>query len=310
MQLDTVRDYAAADLVATRAAEQAHARLLDWAVAFAAEIGAGLERADPEALRRADACDAAVSSALRRAVVAGRGADGAAMAADLAFAWSLRGRCAEGLAQVRRLVAALDPVPSPLRWTHAFLAAYSGEMEAGFALASVAVEESAAGDDRSRARALTLQGMVLQFADPAAAEGLVTEAAALAEHAGDDWCRVEALQMLAYTHLLRADLPAALAAADAAGPTLDRLGHPQLRAWDAAIRTEVAAGQGRFAAAHKSGHDGLRLAVAVGEPVSALGCLIPLLRTHVATGRAAEAEAVLDAHREFFRTHPGPERVL
>ena len=304
--LDTVRDYAAADLVAADTAAPARRRLIDWAVAFAAEIRTGLERADPEALRRADACDAAVTSALQRAVAAGRGADGAAVAADLAFAWSLRGRCAEGLAQVRRLEAALDPVPPPLRWAHAFLAAYSGEMESGFAVATVAAEESAAaGDDRSRARALTLQGMVLQFADPAAAEGLVTEAATLAEHAGDDWCRVEALQMLAYTHLLRADLPAALAAADAAGPTLERLGHPQLRAWDAAIRAEVAGGQGRFAEAQTWGYEGLRLAVDVGEPVSALGCLVPLLRTLVATGRAAEAEAVLDGHREFFRTHPG-----
>ena len=304
--LDTVRDYAAADLVAADTAAPAHRRLIDWAVAFAAEIRTGLERADPEALRRADACDGVVTSALQRAVAAGRGADGAAVAADLAFAWSLRGRCAEGLAQVRRLEAALDPVPPPLRWAHAFLAAYSGEMESRFAVATVAAEESAAdGDDRSRARALTLQGMVLQFADPAAAEGLVTEAATLAEHAGDDWCRVEALQMLAYTHLLRADLPAALAAADAAGPTLDRLGHPQLRAWDAAIRAEVAGGQGRFAEAQTWGYEGLRLAVDVGEPVSALGCLVPLLRTLVATGRAAEAEAVLDGHREFFRTHPG-----
>ena len=62
--------------------------------------------------------------------------------------------------------------------------------------------------------------------------------------------------MLAYTHLLRADLPAALAAADAAGPTLEGLGHPQLRAWDAAIRAEVAGGQGRFAEAQTWGYEG------------------------------------------------------
>src|SRR6185436_13713291 len=48
----------------------------------------------------------------------------------------------------------LDTVPPPLRWAHAFLAIYSGEMEAGFALATVAAEEAAAaGDDRSRASA-------------------------------------------------------------------------------------------------------------------------------------------------------------
>jgi hypothetical protein len=49
-----------------------------------------------------------------------------------------------------------------------------------------------------------------------------------------------------YCHLLRDDLAGALQAADAALPALNRLGHQQLRAWDAAIRTEIAAAQGRF----------------------------------------------------------------
>jgi predicted ATPase/DNA-binding CsgD family transcriptional regulator len=304
--LDTVRAYAAAALTASGAAEEVGGRLLDWAVAFACEVRAGLERADPQALRRADACDAAVAAALQWGVAVGRGDDAAAVAADLAFAWSLRGRCAEGIAQVQRLTAALDPVPPPLRWAHAFLAAYGGEMESGFVLATVAANDAAAaGDDRSRARALTLQGLVLQWADPVAAAALVTEAAALAERVGDDWCRVESLQMLAYTHLLRAELPAALAAAEAAVPTLQRLGHAQLQAWDAAIRTEVATGQGRFAEAETCGREGLRLAVAVGEPISALGSLLPLLRTLLATGRTREAQTVLDQHRGFFATHPG-----
>jgi predicted ATPase len=304
--LDTVRAYAGAALSASGAADEVQGRLLDWAVGFARDVRAGLERADPEALHRADACVAAVTSALDRAVTAGRGADGAGVAADLTFAWSLRGRCAEGVALVERLAAALDPVPPPLQWAHAFLAGYSGDMASGFALASAAAEAAAAvGDDRSRARALTLQGLVLQFADPAAAEGIVTEAAALAERVGDEWCRVEALQMLAYTHLLRADLPAALDAAEAAVPTLERLGHSQLRAWDAAIRTEVATGQGRFADAEKWGRTGLHLAVVIGEPISALGSLVPLLRTLLATGRVDEAETVLDGHRAFFATHPG-----
>ena len=112
--------------------------------------------------------------------------EAAAVAVDLAFAWSLRGRCAEGLAQVRRLAAVFDPVPPALAWAEAFLMAYAGEIEPAVAIAAQAAE--ATTDDRTRARALTLVGMVLEFVDPVGAEPGLTEAAALAERADDDWC--------------------------------------------------------------------------------------------------------------------------
>jgi hypothetical protein len=62
--LDTVRAYAGAALAASGGADETRRRLLDWALAFARDVRDGLERADPEALRRADSCDAAVTSAL------------------------------------------------------------------------------------------------------------------------------------------------------------------------------------------------------------------------------------------------------
>ena len=71
----------------------------------------------------------------------------------------------------------------------------------------------------------------------------------------------------------RTDLAGATAAVDAARAALARLGHAQLRAWDAAIRAEIAVAAGRFAEAVARGAEGLRLAVAVGEPVSAMGAL-------------------------------------
>ncbi len=306
--LDTVREYAGRLLAASGAGEAAHRRLLDWAVRFAREVRDGLERAAPDVLRRVDAADAAITSALAWPVVAAQGlGEAATVAVDLAFAWSLRGRCAAGLAQVRRLAAlfdpVLDPVPPALAWAEAFLMAYAGEMEPAVAIAARAAE--AAVDDRTRARALTLVGMVLEFVDPVGAEPGLVEAVALAERAGDDWCRVEALQVLAYCRVTRADLAGATEAVDAALPALARLGHAQLRAWDGGVRAEIALAHGRFTEAVTRGGEGLRLAVAVGEPVSAMGALHPLVGALVATGNRAAARAVVAGHRGFFATHPG-----
>ena len=241
--LDTIREYAGRLLAASGEGVAAHRRLLDWAVGFAKEVRDGLERATPDVLRRVDAADAAIASALAWPVVAGqRREEAAAVAVDIAFAWSLRGRCAEGLAQVRRLAATFDPVPPALAWAEAFLMAYSGDMEPAVAIAAQAAE--AADDDRTRARALTLVGTVMQLIDPVGAEPGIVEATELAERAGDDWCHVEALQVLAYCRATRADLAGATAAVDAALPALARLGHAQLRAWDAGIRAEIAARPG------------------------------------------------------------------
>jgi predicted ATPase/DNA-binding CsgD family transcriptional regulator len=303
--LETVREYAAVLLTGAGAADVAHARLLEWGAAFAAEVRDGLERAEPDALRRVAHADAAVHTVLNRVVDTGVGAEAAArIAVDLAFGWSLRGRCSEGLTLVRRLASVLDPPPPALQWAHAFLAVYSGDLEAGFGLGAAAVEQAGA-DRRTAARARILTGMVQAFVDPAGAEPVLVEATALAEAAGDDWGQVEAAQVQAYTYLFRDRLEDAVACADAVLPALERLGHGQLRAWDSAIRADAAATAGRFADAEEHGRRGFDLAVAVGEPVSALGALIPLLRCLVATGRYEEAGSLLNAGLRFLDTHPG-----
>ena len=303
--LETVREYATTLLTEEGAADLAHARLLEWGTAFAAEVREGLERAEPDALRRVAHTDAAVRTVLDHVLDTGAGAEVAArIAVDLAFGWSLRGRCGAGLALVQRLAAAVDPTPPALQWAHAFLAVYSGDLEAGFGLAAAAVAR-AGTDRRTAARARILTGMVQGFVDPAGAESVLAEATALAGAAGDDWGHVEAAQVQAYTHLFRDQLTDAVACADAVLPALERLGHGQLRAWDSAIRADAAATAGRFADAEEHGRRGFDLAVAVGEPVSALGALIPLLRCLVATGRCGEARWFLDAGLAFLDTHPG-----
>jgi predicted ATPase/DNA-binding CsgD family transcriptional regulator len=303
--LETVREYAAVLLARSHQADLVHGRLLDWTAAFAHDLRGGLERADADALHRVAHADAAVLTALNRALTTGRGVEMAAgIAVDLAFGWSLRGRCGEGVALVQRLTAALNPPPPALQWAHGFLAIYSGDMEAGFGLATAAVEH--AGDDgRTAARARILIGMVQAFADPAGAEPFLAEAVTLADEAGDDWGQVEASQVLAYADLFRGRLNEAVACADVVRPALERLGHGQLRAWDAAIRADVAATTGRYAEAEDWGQRGFELAIGVGEPVSAFGAMTPLVRALVATGRTAEASGVLDVGLAFLDTHPG-----
>lgn len=303
--LETVREYAAALLAGSSAGDTAHARLLGWAAGFGLEVRDGLERADPDVLYRVAQADPAVSSAVDRALDTGEGVVVAAgVAVDLAFSWSLRGRCSEGLARVRRLADSLDPTPPALQWAHAFLAVYSGDLHGGFALAAQAAEQ-AGQDRRTAARALILTGLVQMFVDPAGADPVLTDAAASARNAGDDWAQVEASQCLAYTHLLRGAFAEAVACADAVLPALRHLGHGQLRAWDAAIRADAAAVAGRLDEGVEEGRRGFALAVSVGEPVSAFGALTPLLRCLVVTGRQAEAVKVLADGLRFLDTHPG-----
>ena len=191
-----------------------------------------------------------------------------------------------------RLTSGLDRGLRPLRWAHGFLAIYSGDVEAGLGLAMAAVEH-AREDGRTAARARILIGMVQAFVDPAGAEPVLTEAVTLAYRAGDDWGQVEASQVLAYAHLFRGRLTEAVACADVVLAALERLDHGQLRAWDAAIRADAAATSGRYAEAEELARRGFELAVGVAEPVSAFGAMTPLVRALVATGRTAEARAVL-----------------
>src|SRR5688500_13451844 len=113
--------------------------------------------------------------------------------------------------------------------------------------------------------------MSVAFSDPAAAEPVLRRAAELAALVGDDWGQVEALQVLAYSHLYRSDHHAATVCADHALPALGRLGHRQLRTWDHAARAEAAAQSGRLRDAEIAGRAGLALALAIQEPVSAGG---------------------------------------
>ncbi|HEY2194291.1 MAG TPA: LuxR C-terminal-related transcriptional regulator [Actinomycetospora sp.] len=310
--LETVRAHAR-DAVPDEA-RRAGARLTRWVADLAATARPALERADLDVLARLDRDAAAVRTVLAHACTPepGRGDRGlevaAGVVADLAFWWSLRGRCREALEAAARLAEAFMDAgrgPGPrLRWAHAFHAVYAGDLVGGLGLAAALAEDAGATDD-VRARALILLGMAQAFDDPAAAAPAVEAAVELARGAGDRWGEVEALQVLAYTHLWRGDHAAAVACADAALPALGELGHHQLRAWDAAIRAEDSRLRGDVDATRHHGRAGWTLAVTVGEPVSATGALAPVVRMLCRTGDHAEGARLTTRHAAFLDEHPG-----
>jgi predicted ATPase/DNA-binding CsgD family transcriptional regulator len=312
--LETVREHARG--TAPDEARRAHGRLARWVADLAATARPALEHADLALLARLDRDAAAIRTVLALACAADPDdlprdgpLDAAAdVVADLAFWWSLRGRCREGHDVAARLAATLTArgrrPGARLRWAHAFQAVYAGDLVGGLGLAAELAAEPDAPDD-VRARAMILLGMAQAFDDPAAAAPVLASAVELAGHAGDRWAEVEALQVLAYTHLWRGDQATAIACADAALPALEQLGHHQLRAWDAAIRAEDARLRGDVAAALRHGHAGWALAAEVGEPVSAAGALTPVIRTLCRAGRHAEAADLTTDLAAFLDEHPG-----
>jgi predicted ATPase/DNA-binding CsgD family transcriptional regulator len=305
--LETIRDFAERELIAAGEDEEVHTRLLLWVADMARAARRGLDRASAQTLRQVARDEPAVRAALDRAVRTGSGLDVASeVVASLAFFWSLRGRCVEGQAWAGRLTAALDPPPCGLLWATAFLAAYGGDVAEGALQAQRAADAAASlGDAGIRARALIIVGMIELLEDPALAHATVSIAVGLAQQVEDDWASVEALQMLAYACLVQADHRAAVIHLDKALPILDRLGHSQLRAWDAAGRAEAAVQSGRFTEAETEARRGLALSSAVGEPVSAVFGLAPLVKALLQTGRLDDALAALEQMRPFFATHPG-----
>jgi DNA-binding CsgD family transcriptional regulator len=200
----------------------------------------------------------------------------------------------------------LDEPPCGLLWASAFLAGYAGDLFPSSELARRAAAEAlSTGDLRTRSRALIVAGMNEMFGAPGPTIPTLHEAAELASHAADRWARVEALQMLAYAHLMRCEHREALQLLDDALATLVELGHPQLSAWDAAGRAEAAALVGQLSAAVEYGRQALALAIGVGEPVSAATALRPLATALCQLGQVEECVAVLDDVAPFFAEHPG-----
>jgi predicted ATPase/class 3 adenylate cyclase/DNA-binding CsgD family transcriptional regulator len=216
----------------------------------AANLAAALEHA----------CDTDSQAALR-------------LCAALTVWWKLRGRFALADAAYARALDAAVPEPSALRarvlWARGYLLTYAGRFEEAIAceLAALEMAEELA-ETSTAARALDVLGTMQIWPDPVGARAGLERSRELALASADEWCFVDATQILGYGLIMQAD-PGAVEVLEEALEIIERTGYAEFAAWHWA-------GVGMVRQMH--GHDGealelfaraVEVADGVGEPVSA-----------------------------------------
>jgi predicted ATPase/class 3 adenylate cyclase len=294
--LETVRQYALDRLSAAGEQTLLRDRHRDAYLARAERIAPHLEAAgqsewldalDIEAANLATASDRAADSdgelALRLCVA-------------LTVWWKLRGRFAQADAAYVRALEAAAPVPSFLRarvlWARGYLLAYAGRMGEAAASALEALEMAQRLDDASTAaRALDVLGTVQMFPDPAGARPGLERARELARASGDEWCFVDATQIIAATLLMNA-APAAVEMFEEALGIIERTGYAEFAAWHWWGVGAVRHFQGRDEEALAHYERAIEVADGVGEPVSSgfAHGFRAILRTEHGDGAAAAAD--------------------
>jgi predicted ATPase/class 3 adenylate cyclase/DNA-binding CsgD family transcriptional regulator len=235
--LETVRQYATARLAAAGEVEAARDRHLRYFLALAERaapevLGAG--RGDP-VLQRLEAEMPNLRAALDHAAVTEP--EVALRLADaLSLFWLFGGRYREGDAAYAGALDAAGEEPTALRgrvmWGRANLGVYGGVYEnaPGWAQAALEIGE-ACGDLGLQARCYDTLGLMTAFGDPGAARKLLDRSAALATEAGDEWCRIDALQLLAWCWLWQDEFDAARPILDQAYEAATQLGYRWGIAW-------------------------------------------------------------------------------
>ena len=162
--LETLREFAHDELVATGelpAVEGAHA---DWCLGLAAEAEAALRGPEQrDWLDRLEGELPNLRAALRRLIELGRHADALRMACSLERLWFVRGHLAEGRRWIEEAVAGAGDAALAARGLAlaATLAHYGGELGVAEVEARRAMDAAVAlGDDASRAAALAAVGLV------------------------------------------------------------------------------------------------------------------------------------------------------
>lgn len=117
-------------------------------------------------------------------------------------------------------------------WGRAYLLTYAGDYAIALAAAqeALAVAE-AVQDDSTMARALDVLGTIQIFPDPVGSRPILERSIALARKAGDDWCRVDATQILGYSYLVCDEFGEAERLLNEVWPIIERTGYGEFAAW-------------------------------------------------------------------------------
>ncbi len=271
--LETVRQYGIDRLAEAGELASLRDRHREHFVELAEEIAPHLEAAGQNAwLDALDADAANLAAALDHAVTDGDERSALRLCVALTVWWKLRGRfeLAEAAFQ-RALCMSADGQPAlraRAQWGRGYLLAYGGRFEEAIAaeLAALARAQQL-GETSTAARALDALGTVRLFSDPVGARDDIERARELARSSGDEWCYVDACQILAVTLLLEDD-PRAESVFEEALEIIERTAYAEFAAWHWWGIGRVRQLQGRDDEAIALYERAIAIADAVGEPVS------------------------------------------
>jgi predicted ATPase/class 3 adenylate cyclase/DNA-binding CsgD family transcriptional regulator len=271
--LETVRQYALDRLTLSGEREALCVRHRDAFLALADQIAPRLHEAGQSAwLDELDAEAANLGLAIDYAAQTD-GDSALRLCLALTVWWKLRGRFALADSAYLRALDAPSAEQSDLRarvlWARSYLLVYGGRFDEAAATASEALElAEQLKDDSTAARALDVLGTLQMFADPAAARPGIEQARALARRSGDEWCFVDATQILASTMVMQGN-PEAVDVFEEAYDVIERSRYAEFAAWHwwgiGTVQNLLGHDQEAIALYERA----IECADAVGEPVSA-----------------------------------------
>ncbi|MBV8995250.1 MAG: hypothetical protein JO287_16485 [Pseudonocardiales bacterium] len=173
----------------------------------------------------------------------------------LTLFWLFTGRYQEGDATYARALDAAEEQPTPLRGRalagRGHLAQHGGAYQPAHEWGQAALETGqACGNLSTQGRALNILGRSVAFRDPTRGRPLLQRSAQLATQAGDDWCRISALQTLALAWIFQDEFDTARPILEDAYTSTTRLSYQRGFAlhwfclgWEAMVRGRLDEGR-------------------------------------------------------------------
>ena len=154
---------------------------------------------------------------------------------SLTIWWKLRGRFALADAAYVRALGAAPPEPSAIKarvlWARGYLLAYGGRFEEAIASEQQALEMARSLQETSTAaRALDVLGTIQMYPDPAGVREGLEQSRELARSSGDEWCFVDATQILGFALTMQGD-QRAVGVFEEALEIIERTGYAEFAAW-------------------------------------------------------------------------------
>jgi DNA-binding CsgD family transcriptional regulator len=217
--------------------------------------------------------------------------------------WRARGRFIAAEAGCARALDAADETPSALRarvlWGRGYLRIYAGDYETGCGLAQQALAMAEeVGDDSSAARALCALATVTLLPDPVAARPLAERSRELASAAGDRFCLVDAMQIIAYSHVVRFEGADTETLLEDLMELTESLGYREFEAWQWIGLGQERLYRAELATARQFFDRAIAIAEEIGEPVTAGFGTAYIGELDLVTGHAERTIAAMTACRE------------